>query len=50
MRGKCKGRAMEKRILMSFKVRLVVHVAFLFGEGIAVRGERLHTLLDFLVA
>ena len=35
---------------MSFKVQLVVHVAFLFDEEIVVKGEHLHTLLDFLVA
>ena len=45
-----KGRTMERRILISFQVRLVVHVAFLFGEGITMRGESLRTLFDFLVA
>ena len=34
MRGKFKGRTMERRILMSFEVHLVVHVAFLFDEEI----------------
>ena len=45
-----KGRDNGNRILISFQVRLVLRVAFLFGGEITVKGERLHTLLDFLVA